>query len=142
MHSPWLWSTFHWVWKFLETKEGGSNFSGEPILRKDCIIWSPLLIFNFKRFMGPNSSPFIRFQCILHDSGLLFAESWSFYKLKSGDIISGGNQFGRTSELLVPPYCVSILKVVWIQIHRHLLDFNGFFMIQEFFLQSLEISRN
>ena len=135
-------SLFLRVFKFLQIKEGGLNFWGEPISQKVWIIWSPLLYFNFKNLMDIISSSFIRFQCILHDSGVLFAESWNFYKLKTGHINSGGNQFCRKSELLVPPYCVSILKVVWIQIHRHSLDFNGFFMIQELFLQSLEISRN
>ena len=61
---------------------GGPNFWGEPILQRVWIIWSPLLYFNFKTFMEPNSSSLIRFQCILHDSGVVFSESWNFYKLK------------------------------------------------------------
>ena len=68
---------------------GGPNFWGEPILQKVCIIWSPLLYFNFKSFMEPNSWSLIRFQCIVHDSWVLFSESWNFYKLKRGDQISG-----------------------------------------------------
>ena len=90
MHSAWFRSTFLRVLKFLQIKEGGPNFWVEPILQKVWIIWSPLLYFNFKSFMDPNSSSFIRFQCILHDSGVLFSESWNFYKLKRGDLISGG----------------------------------------------------
>ena len=140
MHFVWFSSTFLRVFKFLQIKEGGPNFCGEPILQNVWIIWSPLLYFNFKSFVDPNSSSFIRFQCILHDSGVLFSESWNFYKLKRGDLISGGNQFCRKSELFGPPFCISILKVLWTQIHRHSLDFNAFFMIQEYFSQSLEIS--
>ena len=67
----------------------------EPLLQKVWIIWSPLLYFNFKSFLNPNSWSFIRFQCILHDSGVLFSESWKFYKLKRGDLISGCKQFRR-----------------------------------------------
>ena len=142
MHCAWFKSTVHRVLKFLEIKDGGANVWGRPILQKVWIIWSPLLYFNFKSFMDPNSSSFIRFQCILHDSGVLFSESWNFYKLKRGDLISGGNQFCRMSELFGPPFCISILKVLWTQILRHSLDFNAFCMIQEYFSQSLEISTN
>ena len=142
MDSAWFRNTFCRVLKFLETKEGGPNFWGEPILQKVWIIWSPLLYFNFKSFLDPNSLSFIRFQCILHDSGVLFSESWNFYKLKRGDLISGGNQFCRKSELFGPPFCISILKVLSTQFLRHSLDFNAFCMIQEYFSLSLEISRS
>ena len=142
MHSAWFRSTFLRVLKLLQIKEGGPNFLGEPILKTLWIIWSLLLYFNFESFMDPNSSSLIRFQCILHDSGVLFSESWNFYKLKRGDLISGWNQFCRMSELFGPPFCISILKVLWTQIHRHSLDFNAFCMIQEYFSQSLEISAN
>ena len=137
MHSAWFRSTFLRVLKFLQIKEGGPNFWGEPILQKVWMIWCPLLYWNFKSFVDPNSSSFIRFQCILHDSEVLFSESWNFYKLKRGDPISGGNQFCRKSELFGPPFCISILKVLWTQIHRHLLDFNAFCMIKEYFYQGL-----
>ena len=99
MHSAWFRSFSSRVLKFLETKEGGSKIWGETILQKVWIIWSPLQYFNFKSFIDPNSSSFIGFQCILHDSGVLFSESWNFYKLKRRDLISGGNQFCRISEL-------------------------------------------
>ena len=93
MHSVWFRSTFLRVLKFLQIKKGGPNFWGEPILQKIWIIWSPHLYLNFKSFLDTNSSSFIRFQCILHDSGVLFSESSNFYKLKREDLISGGNQF-------------------------------------------------
>ena len=116
MHSAWFRNTFLRVLKFLQIKEWGPNFWGEPILQKVWIIWSPLLYFNFKSFVDPNSFSFIRFHTILHDSGVLFSVSWNFYKLKNGDLISGGNQFRRKSELFGQPFCSSILKVLLIQI--------------------------
>ena len=142
MSSVWFRSTFLRVLKFLKIKEGGLNLWGEPILQKVWIIWSPLLYFNFKRFMDPNSLPFIRFQCILYDSGVPFSEPRNFYKFKRGDLISGGNQFCRKSELFGPPFCISNLKVFKTQILRHSLDFNAFCMILEYFSQILQISTN
>ena len=126
--------------KFLQIKEWGSNFWGEPILQKVWIIWSTVLYFNFKSFMDPNSLSFIRFQYTLHDWGVIFSESWNFYKLKKVDLISGGNQFCIKSELFGPSFGISILKVSPTQILRHLLDFHAFCMIEEYFSQSLEIS--
>ena len=94
--------------KFLPIKEGGPNFWGEAILQKVWIISSPILYFNLKSFMDPTSLSVIRFQWILHDSGVLFSESCNFYKLKRGDLIVGGKQFCRKSELFGPPYFISI----------------------------------
>ena len=88
-------------------QRGGPNFCGGPILKNAWIIWSPLLYFNFKSFMDTISSSVIRFQCILHDSEVLFSEFWDFYKLKRGDAISGENQFCRRSELFGPPLSIS-----------------------------------
>ena len=130
-------------WNLYKPKEGGRNFwGGEPILQKVWIIWCPLLYFNFKTFMDPNSLSFYRSQYILHGSRVLFSESWKFYKLKMGDLISGRSQFCRKSELFGPLFCISILKVLPTQIFRHSLDFNAFWMIKECFSQSLEISAN
>ena len=142
MHSAWFRGTFLRVLKCLQIKEGGPNFWGEPILKKVWIIWSPLQYFNFNSLMDTISSSFIRFQCVPQDSGVRFAEFWNFYKLKMGDLISGANQFCRKPELFGLPFCISILKVFWTQIHHHSLDFNSCCMIQEYFSQSLEISAN
>ena len=108
MHSAWFTSTFFRLLKFLQIKQRGPNFWGEPILQKVWIISSPLLYFNFKSFPDPNSSSFIRFQCILHDSGVPFSESWNFFKLSRRDLISGGNQLCRKCELFGLPYCIWI----------------------------------
>ena len=75
----------------------------KPILKKSWIIWFPLRYFNFKSLKDPNSSSFIRFQCILLNTEVLFSHFWNFYKLKRGDLISGGNQFCRYSEVFGPP---------------------------------------
>ena len=93
---------------------GGINF-GERVW----IIWSPLLYFNFKSFMESNSLSFIRFQCILHDAGILFPECWNFYKLKSGDLISGLNQFCGKSKLFGHPFCIWILIILLTKILHH-----------------------
>ena len=103
MHFVWCRSTCLRVFKFVQIKEGGANFWGEPILQNVWIIWSPFLFSNLKSFLDQNSLSFIRFQSILHESGRLFSESWNFYKLKRGELISGGNQFCRMSDLFGPP---------------------------------------
>ena len=127
----------------LQIKEGGGpNFWGEPILQNVSIIWSPLLYFNFKSLLDPNSSSFIRFQWILYDSRVLVSGFSILYKLKSVDLICGWNQFFRMSELFGLPCCISILRVMWTQILHHSLDFSPFCMNQEDFPQSPEISTN
>ena len=129
-------------WNFYKLKRGDVISAGNQFCRKSEFFWSALLYFNFKSFLGLNSSSFIRFQCIVHDLSVLLSECLNFYKLKRGDLISGWNQFCRKSELFGPPFCISILKVLWTQIHCHSLDFNAFCMIQEYFSKSLEISTN
>ena len=65
------------------------------------MIWSPLFYLNFKSFSDPNPSSFIRFQCILHDSGVIFSEFGDFYNLKRGDLIYYGNQFYRKNGWII-----------------------------------------
>ena len=141
MHFVWFRSTSLRVFKFLQIKElapnfwGGTNFS-------ECLDYLVLLLyFNLKSSMEPNSSSFIKFQSILLEPERLFWESWNFCKLKR-DLISGGNQFCRMSELFGPPSCISILKVFQTQILHHSLHFNVFCIIQEYFSKSPEISTN
>ena len=88
---------------FWESRNFYKLKTGDPILQKVSIIWSPLLYFNFKSFMDKNSLSFIRFQCILHDSGVLFGVTLNFFKLKRGNLISGGTQFCGKSEFFCPP---------------------------------------
>ena len=96
---------------FYNLKRGDLISRGNQFCTKSELFGSPLLYLNFKSFVDPNSSSFIRSECILHDGGVLFWESWNFYKLKRGDLSSGGNQFCRMSELFGPLFCISILKV-------------------------------
>ena len=63
---------FSGFWNFYKLKTGGPNFCGERILQNVWVIWSPLQYFNFKISLDPNSFSIIRFQCIVHDSGVLF----------------------------------------------------------------------
>ena len=93
--------------KFLQIKEGAPNFLGGTILQNGGIIWSTLLYFNFKSFKNPNSSSFIRFHCILHDSGEPFSDFSSFYKLKRGGggaNFLGGSNYAERLNYLVHPY--------------------------------------
>ena len=91
-------------------KEVGPNFSGEPILQNVSIIWSPLLYFNFKSFLDPNSSPFIIFQCILYYWGVLLSGFSNFYKLKRGDLISRGKPILQNVWIIWSPLLYFNLK--------------------------------
>ena len=102
MYSAWFRSTFLRVLKFSQIKEGGPSFWGEPILQNFWIFWSRFLYFNFISFLDGNSSSFIRFQSILHESRRLFSESWNSYKLRMRDLISGGTNFPECLNYLVP----------------------------------------
>ena len=110
MHFVWFRSTSLRVFKFLQIKEGGPNFWGEPILQNVWIIWSPLLYFNFKSFIDPNYSPFISFQCILYDSGVLLSGFSNFYKLKREDLISGGEPIFQNVWIIWSPLLYLNLK--------------------------------
>ena len=142
MHSAWVRSTFCRVLNFLQMKDWGPNFRGEPILLKVWFIWSPHLYLNFKSFVDQNSASFNRFQWILRDLRVIFAPCWNFYKLKRWGVISGGNQCCRKSDLFGSPFCFSILKILCPQFHSHSIDSNASCMIQEYFSQSIEISTN
>ena len=102
----------------------------------------PFVYFKFKSFMDLDFLSLIRFQHILHDSGVLFSESSNFYKLKREDWISGRNQFWRKSEWFGTPFLISILKVLSAKILFHLLHFNEFYLVQEYLSQTFEISTN
>ena len=142
MYSAQFRSTFFRVLKFVEIRHGGSNFWREPIFEILWMIWSPLLYFEIKSFLDPNSATFIKFQCILYDSAVLLSGFSNLHKLKTRDLISGVSQFCRSSEVFGPSLCTSILKVSSTQILRHSFDFSPFCMNQEDFSQSSWISRN
>ena len=90
-------------WNFLILKRADQISWRAPILQNSWIIWSLLLYFNIRNLKDRNSSSFMRCECILHDSGVIFSAFWSFLKLKRGDLSSwGGNQICRTAELFGP----------------------------------------
>ena len=78
------WGIFSDISKFHKMKNGNPTSWGQPIIQNDWIISFPLLYFIFKSFKDPNSSWFIRFQFILHESGVPFSLFWNFHKLKTG----------------------------------------------------------
>ena len=125
---------------FLKLKMAELISWGEPILQNRWIILSLLVYFNFKNLRDRNSSSSGRFQCILHDSAVLFSVFSNFLKLKRGDLISWEKQFCRTAELFGPPVCISMLKIWWIQILRDWVDFNTFYTIQQYFSHFFQIS--
>ena len=122
---------FSEFWNFYKLKNGVLISGGNQFCKKCELFYPPLLYFNFKSFMDPNSLSFIRFQCILYDSEALFSKFWDFYKLKRGDLISGRNQFCWKSELFGPPFSISVLKVLSTKFLRHLLDFSACYMIKQ-----------
>ena len=80
---------------------------GEPILQNGWIIWSPLLYFNFRNLNDPNSLSFIRYQCLLHDSAVLFSDFWNFLKLKRGDLNSCGEPILQNGWIIWSPLLYS-----------------------------------
>ena len=82
---PELFSIF---WNFLKLRRGDLISWWKPILQIGWITWSPFLSFNSTNLRDSNSSSFIRFQWVLHDSIILFSIFWNFLNLMSGDLIS------------------------------------------------------
>ena len=88
---------------FLKLKMGELISWGETILQNGWIIWSPLLYFNFKNLRDPNSLSSSRFQCILHDSAVLFSVFSNFLKLKMGELISWGEPILQNGSIIWSP---------------------------------------
>ena len=113
---------FSAFWKLIKLKSRGLISWGEAILQNGWIIWSPLLYFNFRSLKNTNSSSFMRFQCLLHDSGVLLSGFWNFSKLSRGTYFLEGNQLCRRAELFGPPFCILILEAWRTQILCQSLD--------------------
>ena len=88
MSTTWFTSTFLNFLKFPQIKEGDLISWVEPNSQNGWIIWSYLLYFISRNLRVSNSSSFIRFKWVLHDSPVLFSIFWNFLKLKRGDLIS------------------------------------------------------
>ena len=94
------------LWEFsnlYKLKMGDIISRGDEFCRMSDLFGPPLLYFNFKSFLDPNSAPFISFRCICYDSGVLLSGFSNFYKFKTGDLLSGWNQFCRMSGLFGAP---------------------------------------
>ena len=117
---------FSVFWNFVKLRKGDLISWGEPILQNGWIIWSHLLYFNIRNFRDPNCSSFTRFQCILHNSAVIFSLFWNFLKLKKGNVISWGEPILQSRWIIVPSFCISILEIWRTRILRQSLDFNAF----------------
>ena len=93
-------------WNLCKLRRGHLIYGGNQFFRMSGLFDPLFCISFFKSFLDPNFSSFIRFQCILYDSGLLLSWFSNLYKLKRRDLISGGNQFFRMSGLFGPPFCI------------------------------------
>ena len=74
----------------------------EAILQNGWIISSPLLYFNSRNLNDSNSSSFIRFQWVLHDSAELFVNFWKFPQITEGapNFLGGTNSADRLNYLV------------------------------------------
>ena len=70
-----------------------------------------------------------------------FLRVYKFLQIKEGDLNSRVNNFCRKSELFGRPFCISILRVFYFQIHSYSLDFNTFCIIKENFSQSWNFNK-
>ena len=98
---------------FQKLKRGDLTSGGNQFSRMSELFGPPILYFQIKSFLDPNSAPFCRFRCILFYSGVILWGFSNLYKLKRDDPISEGNQFCTMSELFGLPFGISILKVLW-----------------------------
>ena len=130
MHSTWFSIDFLSFLKFPQIKEGEIISSGKPIFQNDWIIQSPFLYFIFRKLKDSNSLSFFTFQCVLHDSVVLFSIIWDFLKLKGGPNFWGEANSAEGLRYLVPPsFCISCSEIWRTQILCQSLDFNGFCII-------------
>ena len=140
MHSLWFRSNFLSFLKFPQIKERDLISLGEPILQNGWIIWSPLLYFNLRNLNDPNSSPFIRFQCILHDSVILFSAFSNCVKLKRGETIL------RNGWIIWSPLLYFNFRNLRDPNSSSLIRFqcilHDFYMIPQYFCHVFEISSN
>ena len=124
--------TFLRVLKFLQIKEGGPNFWGNQFCRKS-ELFGPLFCISILKVLWTQID-----HLLLNFNALCMIQEYFYQSLEictnqrgGRDLISEGNQFCRKFELFGPPFCISILKVLWTEFLRHLIDINSFCMIQE-----------
>ena len=110
MHSAWVRSTFLRFFKIPQIKDRGPNFLGKTISAERLNYLVPLLYLNSKTFKDPNSWKFIRSQCILHDSRVIFSEFSNLRKLKRGDLFNWQEPILQNGWIFWSPFCISFLE--------------------------------
>ena len=98
-------------WNFCKLKRGDLISRGNQICRKCELFGPPFCIWIFKVLWTQILSYSLYFNAFGMIQEYFFSESWNFYKLKRGYLISGANQFCKKSELFRPPFYISILKI-------------------------------
>ena len=93
-------------WNFCKLKRGDLISGRKQFCRMSELFALPFCISILKVFLHPNSLPLISCQCILDNSGVLPSGFSNLHKLKRRDLISGGDQFFRMSELFGPPFSI------------------------------------
>ena len=140
LHDP---GVLLWVFQsFLKFNKGDLIAFREPILHKSWIIWSSLLYFRFKILKDPNSVSFITFQYILHDAAVLFSVYQKKFKFRERHLISWGEPILQNGWIIWSPLLYFKLKIWRTQTLRHLLDINGFYMMEQFFSRYFKICSN
>ena len=137
---------FQWIfhdWRVLFSVFGnfcklkrGDLVSGGNLFWRKSELFGPLFCISILKVL---STEFIR-PSLDFTTFYTIQESSNLYKLKKAHVISGGNQFGRKSELFGPHFYIQILKSLSTDFFCHSLVFNVFLMIQDYFSQSFEIS--
>ena len=103
MYFAWFRSIFLRALKFLEIKERGPNFWGEPILQNVWIIWSLFCISILKVLWTQILRHSLDFSPFCMNKEDFSQSPKNFYKLKRGDLISGETNFAESLNYLVPP---------------------------------------
>ena len=119
------------LWKLCKSKRGDLISWGNQFCRKFELFGPPFCISILKLSRTQILRHFLDFNafCMIHKN---FCQTFEIPTNSRGrNVISGGNQFWRKSELFAPPLCISILKFLWTRSLCHSLDFNAFCMIQE-----------
>ena len=137
IHQP-----FSHIFKISSNSRGGPNFLERTNSAEQLNIWSPFCISILRiwrtQILG-HSLDFQEFYMIQQPFSRIFKISSN---LGGGTYFLWGNQFCRTVELFGPPFCISLLRILWNQILRHSLYFNQFYIIQQFPSHIFKISSN
>ena len=129
MYPPWSRGTFFRLFKFLQVKEGWpkAELFGPPFRISILKVLRTQIIRHSLGFNSFFRITFLRF--------LKFPQ----FKEAVPNFLAGTNSAERLN-FFVPPFCISILKVLRTQILRHWLDFNAFCMVQEHFSRYFQVS--